>query len=1177
MCVYPIPESWERFEEILAELIQTLLNDPGADRYGRQGQSQYGIDILARNRRSQKQEKHEVWAIQVKRYEKPPTVETAEKDFQKALKHFKQDIDVYILATTAKQDAKLQDWAVQKERENAEPDHSLRVEVWFWDNISRKLERYPHLREKYLKPFWDHTKPPLSILKRELCLKIGAKDDGMAVDFRCDDVSIAGAKGIRLPGRVHALHWELHEAWKELRKTYPLKESKQKQKKPGGALTSIPVYLEEMGRLLGEALLPPVIAGPFRKEIRQAQKEGLNVAVALASDDPAIHDLPLETMKIPGAATHPLSLNPGLTFSRRIPSAFGRIVDEIPGPLRILVLIGSPDAQNDRGELLDYERELRTILDAVEELSDSKVVVEILEEGNLEAVQKALKRWRYHVLHISCHAHRGALLLEDAEGRESKVSAKALIHALRQTGRLPPLVFLGGCQTGLAAAGSPSAPQEGKHAGETSVLSGFAQSLLEEGVPFVIAMQDTVSDPYATELAGLFYNTLSASDIPMVSLALAHARQKIQEDRKKLPDGDPRKNAPPEWATPAIFAAGEEQPLYDPRKAFETPPPRPKPVFASGICVRRIGDFVGRRAQRRRILGLLKSHDKPAVLIHGVGGVGKSTLAADILPRLVKDGVILASVAGKVSAEEVLKVIGESLSHHAILLEGETSARMMKLGSMLQKPEIPAPQRMGLLLPLVLPNHPLILLLDNFEDNLVNQNGKWQLGGESAQLELLLTEWLRNPGKSRFLITSRYPFDLSGVSGELPVRVHLGPLSVAETRKLMRRLDGLAELTPEERQDAYLKLGGHPRAIEYLDALLRGGKAQYADVTARLKKAYEERNIAVPESLEGISDAMESVILAVADDCLFDELLKTISTVPWARKILEGASVYQVPVDSSALAWQAGDEGPEEPEGFSKALSTLIGSSLLYEGKSAEDQSLYTVHRWTVHALQERMSGNKLKNCHRRAANYWQSLRTSEDKILLEWLFWACIHFAWADDWPAFDSSADPLTQYLYRTSQLGVLSLFHSHVMPILEFKNDKKRIPVLYGNQALILQAWGRLEEAMALHKKQQALKEELEDRAGLSRTYGNQALILQAWGRLEEAMALHKKEQALCEELEDRARLGKCFWNQALILLALKKYEQALMLFNRTLEIEKALGDPDYEKDKEWVEAQKRKWKK
>jgi hypothetical protein len=32
-------------------------------------------------------------------------------------------------------------------------------------------------------------------------------------------------------------------------------------------------------------------------------------------------------------------------------------------------------------------------------------------------------------------------------------------------------------------------------------------------------------------------------------------------------------------------------------------------------------------------------------------------------------------------------------------------------------------------------------------------------------------------------------------------------------------------------------------------------------------------------------------------------------------------------------------------------------------------------------------------------------------------------------------------------------------------------------------------------------------------LQRSYGNQALILQAWGRLEEAMALLKKAETLC----------------------------------------------------------------
>jgi hypothetical protein len=34
-----------------------------------------------------------------------------------------------------------------------------------------------------------------------------------------------------------------------------------------------------------------------------------------------------------------------------------------------------------------------------------------------------------------------------------------------------------------------------------------------------------------------------------------------------------------------------------------------------------------------------------------------------------------------------------------------------------------------------------------------------------------------------------------------------------------------------------------------------------------------------------------------------------------------------------------------------------------------------------------------------------------------------------------------------------------------------------------------------------------------------YGNQAVILRAWGRLEEAMALHKEQEALCLELGDK----------------------------------------------------------
>ncbi len=111
------------------------------------------------------------------------------------------------------------------------------------------------------------------------------------------------------------------------------------------------------------------------------------------------------------------------------------------------------------------------------------------------------------------------------------------------------------------------------------------------------------------------------------------------------------------------------------------------------------------------------------------------------------------------------------------------------------------------------------------------------------------------------------------------------------------------------------------------------------------------------------------------------------------------------------------------------------------------------------------------------------------------------------------------------------------------LESRDAKDGLSRIYVNQALILQAWGRLEEALALLKKQEALCVELGNKDGLSISYGNQALILKAWGRLEEAMALHKKEEALCVELGNKDGLSKSYGNQALILKAWGRLEEAL----------------------------------
>jgi hypothetical protein len=117
---------------------------------------------------------------------------------------------------------------------------------------------------------------------------------------------------------------------------------------------------------------------------------------------------------------------------------------------------------------------------------------------------------------------------------------------------------------------------------------------------------------------------------------------------------------------------------------------------------------------------------------------------------------------------------------------------------------------------------------------------------------------------------------------------HLGPLSLAETRKLIWRLPALDALPAADQQRAYTYVGGHPRTLEYLDALLRGGNAVFADVADRLEAALSQRGIADPQRwLEGVQGdldrALAETITLAADDVLLDGLLTRLQAAPPAR------------------------------------------------------------------------------------------------------------------------------------------------------------------------------------------------------------------------------------------------------------------------------------------------------
>ena len=147
-----------------------------------------------------------------------------------------------------------------------------------------------------------------------------------------------------------------------------------------------------------------------------------------------------------------------------------------------------------------------------------------------------------------------------------------------------------------------------------------------------------------------------------------------------------------------------------------------------------------------------------------------------------------------------------------------------------------------------------------------------------------------------------------------------------------------------------------------------------------------------------------------------------------------------------------------------------------------------------------------------------------------------------------------------YRTGRLPQAHDLCRRMAAVAKATNDPGREQAWLGNQALILKAWGRLNEALALHKKEEETCLALGNQEGLQASYGNQALILQAWGRLNEAMALLKKKEEICLALGNQDSLQRCYGNQASMLQDWGRLDEAMALLKKKEEICLALDNQD-----------------
>ena len=603
-------------------------------------------------------------------------------------------------------------------------------------------------------------------------------------------------------------------------------------------------------------------------------------------------------------------------------------------------------------------------------------------------------------------------------------------------------------------------------------------------------MQTQVSDRYASELAAAFYGQLNTPDRPTAGRALAHARQTLETARRRQ-SSPPR----PEYATATLFVAGTESPLLD-RSQAQAPLAR-TPVHqtdAVGLPRLKVGELIGRRPELRQALAILR--DKPealarygqraGIVLQGMGGVGKSALAGRIMARLGEEGWTCVAIAGAFNIDTLARALG--------LPTGDDTTRLQAIRQRLQREK-------------------LLLVLDNFETNLTVGGAAWR--------DDMVGEWLvylcQSAGKGRLLLTSRHR--PPGHDAWLEI-LPLPPLSAAETRKLILRLPQLAGSKGDDLRAILQRIGGHPRMLEYLDAVLHRGASRLTEIRHRLETQAKALGVNLKARPADLGEAIATTLRLGAHDILLAELLALASDQ--ARAVLLQAAASNLPITAAGIAHALNDGPPStaEIERVHLDLENLAELSLLV---FVADDEVF-VHRWTAECLLHAGPGHDesaLRAIHARAGRYRLWRAHNQSHALTDGME-AVRNLLKAGEFDDATDEAQAIVQVLIDAQQLAASGGFAGEVAQ--QIPPTHPNYAPLVDREAQSLIALGLTNGGLACYERLltpqearcRAEPERADYQRDLSVSYNKLGDLMAALGQGEAARDFFQKDLAIAERL-------------------------------------------------------------
>lgn len=741
----------------------------------------------------------------------------------------------------------------------------------------------------------------------------------------------------------------------------------------------------------------------------------------------------------------------------------------------------------------------------------------------------------YHIVHFDGHGGYGSgrpsndrfkgpqghLVFEKDDGSEHPVGGDQLSQLLRE--HRIPVVVLNACQSATIGLNSDDP------------FASVATSLLKAGVRSVLAMGYSLYVSAANQFLPAFYERLFQSG--SVAEATRAGRQAMLAEPERRPGFELR-----DWIVPVLY---QQQPLgldflrkpaqIERGSSVEIPESAEFNAAETpyGLIGRDSAILALERASRRRPGGLL---------LHGLGGVGKTTLARGYIDWLAKTAGLAArpvwiSFHDIRFADYVLnRMLEEVIGPEALVLPDSDKWRLLR-EALLETPRI--------------------IVWDNFE----SASGAADRGqdepmssGDRQRLKMWLEQL--HGGRSKIVITSRS--DEAWLGPTACFRVPLGGLAGEERQELARAIlaDQGVRLDPRDRDTANLieNLEGHPLMMRAI--LPRLANEQASGLIAAL-----DRYVPDADSSNDVERKLYATLRYVEEG--FPEAL---------RPLLVPVGFHVGYVDSyflGSMAEFAGQELTSRDADQAMALLEVAGLA------QATGGNLFRLHPALTRYLQARephmTSAEDVAKWQRGFVDVMAHIAESvvnkpfhEQRSAHE-IFGGCFHralqFAEADGWPIEDFGAlsQSLAAFAHSRRNFPIAQRYFERLLERVEKLGMVEKAGALYhrlGNIALAQRDFRAAEQ-----RYHQALDnmEAQNNLSGTAATLHSLGVLAQERGNIDTAIERYQASLAIKEKLGDEADIATTLHQLGNAARQRGDLDDAEKWYKQTLELKERVGDP------------------